>query len=444
MADPSTDELSTRISGMFLGPAGPQKELKDLQERLISVIRSSPRKHADALRRFLKTEPVKMSPVAAIIPPADELEIRLSHAQKLRDGIRVAEALPEWEFSASGLSTILVMPMDILKKVSNPEMEEGPIFWHESALQLSGELAHQFLSGLSAAPPQDTAPPPPAGPGPYVAVNRRKREADKAYRSWNMLAINRQLHKWWAMGLWALKCLGITPMGAQHTVSIQFHWMPKHSSLSRHRNVSLEDGSVQEMLGSLKTWYGDPDTQPEDGIVAASHAKSHQPLLTGQVFEVKFEGKESEKDAHNMKAMVDLQWALIVMASMAGAADPPDFNVSDSDDSDYGAMEAVPGPMYGERGVRQQPGETETAPGPGRDPSLGPSRGFSRGLSRSPSRGPSRGRAPGKQPDDPPSPSPALGSITNLPPRSETRSPEKAERAQSSGPLGQRRSENVP
>ncbi len=132
---------------------------------------------------------------------------------------------------------------------------------------------------------------------------------------WNQLAVNRQLHKWWGMGLWAVQCLGITKAECHYILELQFQWMPKRSELRRSRRINLEKGGGQEMLDELTSWYGNPSTQPGDATVVAAH-KSFRPLLSGHVFEVKLDKKE---DADNMKAMVDLQWALIKMAALAGA-----------------------------------------------------------------------------------------------------------------------------
>lgn len=164
--------------------------------------------------------------------------------------------------------------------------------------------------------------------------------------AWNMLAVNHQLHFWWGKGLWAVKCLGIISAGHQHIVTLQFQWMLKRSPLPRSREINLENGEGQKMLDELTAWYGNPGTQPGDGrdngIVAASHVKSFQPLLSGQVFEVKLDSRD---DAEKMKDMIDLQWALIVMSSMAGTADPPELS-DDDDDSDYGAIEVDPNTIY--------------------------------------------------------------------------------------------------
>ena len=49
-------------------------------------------------------------------------------------------------------------------------------------------------------------------------------EMGSSDKSWNMLCMNHQLHFWWGKGLFALKCLGITPrLDGNSTVLIQFH-----------------------------------------------------------------------------------------------------------------------------------------------------------------------------------------------------------------------------
>ncbi|RMZ91434.1 hypothetical protein DV736_g1325, partial [Chaetothyriales sp. CBS 134916] len=195
--------------------------------------------------------------------------------------------------------------------------------------------------------------------------------------------------------------------------------------------IDLEVINIQEeILDSLTIWYGDLSTRLEDGyengIVAASHVKSYQPLLSGQIFEVKFDGKDSKEDAEKMKDMVDLQWALIVMASIAGAADPPELDDSADDDSDYGAMEVDLGTLYDDGGVQQWLERAEAAAPPG--PST-----------------------PGKLPDISPSPppqqdptedSPTLGTVTNLPRRDRT-SPGKHQSAQPPETHGPKTGENI-
>ncbi|RMZ88884.1 hypothetical protein DV736_g3880, partial [Chaetothyriales sp. CBS 134916] len=186
------------------------QDLYDLQQQVASFFLSAPRQQLDALGRFLTTQPVPVSKTTNImvIPPADEVEIRLGHARRLQRIIREENETNNWQFTASNLSTILIMPMDILSNLASSDRILG-FLPAESALRLAADLSYEC-----------------------------------------------------------------------------------------------------------------------------------------QIFEVKFDGKDSKEDAEKMKNMVDLQWALIVMASIAGAADPPELDDSDNGDLDDGAMEVDPGTMY--------------------------------------------------------------------------------------------------
>ncbi|KAK0623805.1 hypothetical protein B0T14DRAFT_602304 [Immersiella caudata] len=161
--------------------------------------------------------------------------------------------------------------------------------------------------------------------------------------AWNMIAVNSQLRTWWGKGYWGVKCMSIEPVsgGPKYKVTLQFHWMPERSQLPRNRWISIELGDGQKMLDDLTTWNGNPGDQLRDGgLVAACNPSSCQPLLSGHVSHVLLDEK---KDAENMKDMLDLQWALIRVASLAGAAEVPDSPYDSDDDSDYGVTEAVHG-----------------------------------------------------------------------------------------------------
>lgn len=186
--------------------------------------------------------------------------------------------------------------------------------------------------------------------------------------AWNMLAVSQELHTWWGMGLWAVKCLGVTPAGSKHMVTLQFRWMPERSRLLRSREINLEKGEGQKMLDELTTWHGFEGTPSSiGGPICATDGNTHQPLLSGQVFYVTLDSKE---EADNMKDMVDLQWSLIVVASLAGAADPPELPDDDSDISDNDAMEVE---QHDEDLVNQWLEGIEIIPNPRQRPSVTPS-----------------------------------------------------------------------
>lgn len=175
---------------------------------------------------------------------------------------------------------------------------------------------------------------------------------------WNMISLNRQMHKWWSEAFFALKCLGIIPaqdLSGDATIQLQFHWMPRRAegqqqtrqtdlkgkgwagatdaSLHWARPVNLNNGEAMKMVNDWKerTQYGTPDILPTGGTVSAADAATCRLLQTGHIVELQM----SLEEAENIKAMVELQWACLQIASMSGAAGWNDF-LEDPDDDNYG------------------------------------------------------------------------------------------------------------
>lgn len=164
-----------------------------------------------------------------------------------------------------------------------------------------------------------------------------------------MVSLNRQAHKWWSESYFALKCLGISPRSDQEwEIQLQFHWMPKRTnkvlgkakakargevdeSANRwQRKINLEEGQGRKMIEDWEKAirYGETQMLEDGGIVSLADAGSSRLLHSGCVVEIQL---TTDKDisaadkAKNMKAMVDLQWACIQIATMSGAAESPDF-----------------------------------------------------------------------------------------------------------------------
>lgn len=163
-------------------------------------------------------------------------------------------------------------------------------------------------------------------------------------KSWNMISLSRQLHKWWSESIFAIKCLGITPLSkGKSEIQLQFHWMPqaKRQEMSRaeakakvkadarkktyewRRKIDLAGSEGREFVNDWKekTRNGTPKVLLSGGVVSAADAMSGRLLHSGRVIEISMD----TEDAIKMKAMVDLQWACIQIASMSGAAGSPDF-----------------------------------------------------------------------------------------------------------------------
>jgi hypothetical protein len=94
--------------------------LHSLQQQVASFSQSALPQQLDALERYLTMEPIKMSETTGdIIPPAEEVQIRLELAQQLQDIIRTNFNRDDWRFTASHLSALFVMPIDILREIAS-------------------------------------------------------------------------------------------------------------------------------------------------------------------------------------------------------------------------------------------------------------------------------------------------------------------------------------
>ncbi|EFX06562.1 hypothetical protein CMQ_6883 [Grosmannia clavigera kw1407] len=179
-----------------------------------------------------------------------------------------------------------------------------------------------------------------------------------------------------------LKCLGVTPTpNGSATVSIQFVWMPQQKAPPRGQPKTWirEDAWRQPVCMDARGgehWVADwrerprygtalrPGTEDanipgaaipvdpgsKDGIVAAVDVRTGRPLRSGATFSVSL---PLLVDAYNMKAMLDLQWACINIASMSGASGSADFLAADEFDDAFseGLVAAGIVPSLGPLGV---------------------------------------------------------------------------------------------
>ncbi|KAJ4271932.1 hypothetical protein NW762_000641 [Fusarium torreyae] len=166
---------------------------------------------------------------------------------------------------------------------------------------------------------------------PYLAKSDNPGGSDKY---WNMLCLNRQLHFWWAQKFLAFKCLGITSgTNNTSTVEFQFNWMLRDKrNPKQEMQLYGDNNDFMKMVERVKDFNaeGNPAHVSLDklGQVAATRVDSGIPIRSGHVFYVVM----PDKDALKFKAMMDLQWACIVVAGMSGAAGSPDLLIDPDDD----------------------------------------------------------------------------------------------------------------
>lgn len=86
------------------------------------------------------------------------------------------------------------------------------------------------------------------------------------------------------------------------------------------------------MLSDLEEQPGNTRYLPEEGgCVSILRGQSSRKLFSGQTVEMEMESGKAEK----MKRMIDLQWALIALNALSGAAGSPELQgAPDSDDTE--------------------------------------------------------------------------------------------------------------
>lgn len=136
-------------------------------------------------------------------------------------------------------------------------------------------------------------------------------------KAWNMLSLTPALHDFWSRAFFGLKRLGFNPSmkngRTMATVKIQFVWLPRMAYKTFLNKVELQDQdpfNESSLISKLRN-----HTVPSDLYMVNTQSKVS--IQTGQTFEVCLE----LSDALNLIRMLDIQWALIRLAAMSGAAD---------------------------------------------------------------------------------------------------------------------------
>lgn len=170
--------------------------------------------------------------------------------------------------------------------------------------------------------------------------------------SWNIISINRQMHKWWSEGFWVFKCLGITPL-ADHSIDkgeekqdpnmtpavmgkirLQFFWTKNRAAVvtklgKRLRTETHEQRQthwrrpmkLDEAFDMVADWkkrktHGDSEDILQGGVVLAANMGNCRLLQEGTIIEL----ERPYQDCVKLKVMIDLQYAAIQIATMSGAA----------------------------------------------------------------------------------------------------------------------------
>ena len=133
----------------------------------------------------------------------------------------------------------------------------------------------------------------------------------------NLISLSHQIHFWWDKAKFGFKPLRKVKNG----VVLQFHWF--RQPLLKPKEIIGEDFLQQAFEGNTKIW-GE----------RLAHRKSGYPVKTGQVFTITAEREEDVPDWE----LLELQWNLLRVAAMSGAANVPDSYYLESDDESEGGL----------------------------------------------------------------------------------------------------------
>ncbi|KAL1855871.1 hypothetical protein VTK73DRAFT_8451 [Phialemonium thermophilum] len=350
-------------------------------------------KYIDALDKFLDARP-ELVPVTNILP-ADEVEERLEIAYKALGGKFSASPLSLATFMTLPLGTIRGKSTEEVTELFSASSSTVKPFLQKYALericdflstpdeehggaQEEAQDAGRDVSDLEARIVQcksrdgrkcvllGTADPDVCHILPFSltsstldigqSVDIRQLLTEKPGsldKAWNMVCLNAQLHRWWSKCYFGFRCLGILPPGSDHdtlsTVKLQFCWVKSLSKIAMEQaaggglavspntfDVERGDPTIDQARALVTSWREGLEagafpsqkcSARSSGAIGAPEPVSCLPTLSGRTVYIRLPTEE----AFQMKAMVDVQWACIQLATLSGAAEEPIFWLDDGD-----------------------------------------------------------------------------------------------------------------
>lgn len=145
---------------------------------------------------------------------------------------------------------------------------------------------------------------------PYLLAERFPGGSDKA---WNSLCLQIDNYIWWKCDArFGFKCLDIrsTTNDGKSVVILQLNWMPRRAiNPAKLMSLQGQDNDFDKMVECAKSFH-------QHGSPPSIHDLSGFSIPSGHLIHVPM----SISEAIDFKAMIDLQWAMIVVAAFCGAA----------------------------------------------------------------------------------------------------------------------------
>ncbi|KAK3945642.1 hypothetical protein QBC46DRAFT_371261 [Diplogelasinospora grovesii] len=142
------------------------------------------------------------------------------------------------------------------------------------------------------------------GADKHMAWRRVYENAGITQSTKNYISLNRQLHFWFDHARFALKPLRQT----RNEIVVQWHWLKK--AILKPRGEIREDQDILVQAGLVDQSWG----------ANLEHRRSGVPIQTGQTFIIRAENPE---DLPSFE-LLELQWNLLRVAAICGAADATD------------------------------------------------------------------------------------------------------------------------
>lgn len=178
-----------------------------------------------------------------------------------------------------------------------------------------------------------------------IANPGRVRGSDK---SWNLVNLNMQLHRWWGMAFWGFKPIDASAKDPAHQVVLRWHWMPRvtdrlgpggrdENKRYPREDVQLEgdDNHVSKLVEDIEAFdaAGQPSPLSDGTGSVQAFLPSGELVQSGHLFRVTL---PSEEYAQMFREMMDLQWACITLFRLKGGSGPEDLPTIDDDSDDDG------------------------------------------------------------------------------------------------------------
>lgn len=147
------------------------------------------------------------------------------------------------------------------------------------------------------------------------------KEPGSSDKSWNMLALSPLVRDLWVRGLFAFKCLGVFKEEAIATIQLQVRWMSQQPTYpDPYRKIDFENS---EAVAHDIARYAETRSTPQNtrGAVGLANIHTSRTILSGDTLEIRMPYHEAVK----MKTMLDLQWVMISLLALSGAAGSPEL-----------------------------------------------------------------------------------------------------------------------